>query len=194
MPMTPDVIWTWVFFHFSTFSLCHNIRATHAPLHCNPEAAVAFYRDARPLSFFRPEYGDGEVGGGRGRDFNGGRRARARASVSASATEEKQSFTVDANLKFQNPFCLPSLQTAAARRLLHPATFPQLETAVQLSAQRQEIRVSLTTRNGGRVSSERVFNNPLCSFFIISIAERLTKGVGMGGYGFYTFLRRISLL
>ena len=116
---------------------------------------------------------------------------RARASVSASG-EEKQSFTVDANLKFQNPFCLPSLQTAAARRLLHPATFPQFETAV--SAQRQEIRVSLTTRNGGRVSSERVFNNRLCSFFIISIAERPTKGVGMGGYGFYSFLRRISLL
>ena len=115
-----DVIWIWVFFHFSTFSLCHNIRATHAPLHSNPEAAVAFYRDARPLSFFRPEYGDGEVGGGRGRDFNGGRRARARASVSASG-EEKQSFTVDANLKFQNPFCLPSLQTAAARRLLPPS-------------------------------------------------------------------------
>ena len=78
----PLAIWIWVFSHFFTFSLCHNIRATHAPLHSNSEAVVAFYRDALPLSFFRPEYGDGEVGGGRGRDFNGGRRARARASAS----------------------------------------------------------------------------------------------------------------
>ena len=82
-----DVIWLWVFFHFSTFSLCHNIRATHASLHSNPEAAVAFYRDARPLSFFRPEYGDGEVGGGRGRDFNGVRRAGAGVGVGVGGGE-----------------------------------------------------------------------------------------------------------